>query len=232
MRRSLTLLTLALTIVLVQGLTNSYSHEEKAVVAKVQEKVPDAGWCYIQRYFFPSEMRIIINGNTSEDVILAGLDLPNVDFTEEYYWEVYNLFIFQKARLRYETVDKAKDGRRRINLFMVCCGGKKTSINKFLLKFIRVRTNLKPDPPAPKWHGHPNKRKRANLAMFSNGWAERRNDPSKNMVWLHKDGASWLPAAFKEEKKKAAAPAKAAPAAKAAAPKVEKKAAPAPKKTK
>lgn len=146
-----------------------------------------SGTCYLQFYRAPEKATIVLNSKVTADVILAGLDRENLYFSEDFYWELYDKFIFRKVRLRYRKVGERKsDGMHKVVLY-----AGKLNINKWILKYCTVRYLPVAKGNKPRWHSHPNARKRAILEVTSRGWQARKKAPEVYPVWLHKDGTQW-----------------------------------------
>ncbi|MDH4128947.1 MAG: hypothetical protein OEV44_09355, partial [Spirochaetota bacterium] len=179
-----------------RGSTGEKIIEKKVLVGETEHEyfykdksgaLPKEGKCYIQYYRSPEKVTLIINNRITADVLLDGVEPANKDYTEEFFWEVYNQFIFQKKQLTYKIIgERTADGMHKVEIF-----AGKASLNKFVNKYCRVRYL----PPAG-YYPEP--------------------------VWKHKKGSAWLPARYKKADAKAAAPKKDEAAAPAPAKKAKK----------
>ncbi len=152
---------------------------------------PRAGYAYISYYAQPNKVTLITGTRVTADVLLAGLDQLTLQrFTECYYWEVYDKFIYRNTRIRYVKVNERRsDGMHRVVLY---AGG--LNLNQWILRHCTASHLWKADERLPRWHAHPTRARL--LGLSSRGWQVRAYNPSKYHVWLQTDGAPWLPAIY------------------------------------
>ncbi len=219
MRKSLTLLTIALVLIMAQGVTTSYAqrlikklYDDKetvrgstgpTIIKKVTSgereheyyykeksgRIPNSGICFIQYYHAPEKVTLIVSGKATADMILAGIDRDNLIFAENFYWEVYDKFIFRKRVLRYKIVGHRKsDGMPKIKLY-----AGKLDLNHWILKYCRVTYIPRSKRGFAKWHLHPNAKRRRLLSVSSKQWESYRDLGGQYQVWLHREGAAFMP---------------------------------------
>lgn len=233
MKRSLIIMIMALAIIVAQGIDTyaqrllkklyddketvrgTKKEEKKVVVATTSNEneyyykdnsgmFPATGRAYVQYYYWPDKITLIANSRVTADVYLAGIDTMKYHYKEDYYWEVYDRFMINKATLYYRKVGTAPNGMHIVVLYAKT-GGYTVNVNEWINKWCRV--NFDPTPPK---HSSP-------VWLYKGKWTV--NQWGGHPQWQKKGGA---PAAKPKAEGEAEAPA-AAPVKKAAPAKKGKK---------
>ncbi len=99
---------------------------------------PKRGRAYIQYYNQADKVTIIVNSKITADVLLAGVDTNKYYYKPNFYWEVYDRFMINKADLYYVRLGRDKKGMHKVVLFAKS-KGYKVNINKWINKYCRIK---------------------------------------------------------------------------------------------